>query len=151
MRGGTENVAFIGALAERFWDSQDCIEAVLHICDVSRAFENALNESGLDFQYNLPPQGRKIVSVRFKGISGGVLVALLSSFGLCVSTGSACNYGTSEPQKALLAMGLTEKQARETIRISFSEENTVEEARKAVEIIAEAIHTIERVRNGKAF
>ena len=149
LRGGTENLAFIGAFAERFWQSQkNCIENVLHIADVSRAFENALNDSNLSFKYNLSPQGRKIISVRFKGISGGVFVALLSSLGLCVSTGSACNSGNSEPQHALLAMGLTAEQAKETIRISFSEQNTIEEARNAVKIITEAVGIIERVRNG---
>ena len=52
--------------------------------------------------------------------------------GICVSTGSACNSKDTEISHVLKAIGLEEKLARGTIRISLGKNNTLEDVEKIV-------------------
>ena len=64
----------------------------------------------------------------FKGKSGESLLHLLDLKGICVSTGSACDSVNTQISHVLQAIGLPEEKAMSTIRVSFSKENTIEEA-----------------------
>jgi cysteine desulfurase len=44
--------------------------------------------------------------------------------GISVSAGSACSSGSLKPSHVLLAMGWSEPEARETIRISFGRQTS---------------------------
>jgi cysteine desulfurase len=57
---------------------------------------------------------------------------------LAFSLGSACSTNKAEPSHVLLAMGLDKRAIAETVRISFSAEQTVEEIVRAADIIARA-------------
>lgn len=63
-----------------------------------------------------------ILSVRFDGINARELLTLLDVNGLCASAGSACHAEDDRPSSALLAAGLSEAEARSTIRLSWCEE-----------------------------
>lgn len=80
-----------------------------------------------------------IYSLRFDGVENTALAGLLSLDGVAVSTGAACSAGKDTPYRVLLASGLTEQQASETIRVSFSHENTLEEIQRAAEIITRCV------------
>lgn len=58
------------------------------------------------------------------------MVSILDMFGYCVSAGSACSSGISEPSNILLAIGRTPDEARHSIRITIGEYNTYEELDK---------------------
>ena len=77
-----------------------------------------------------------IVSVTFPNVSGEVMMHLLDMKGICVSTSSACNSGNDTPSHVLLALGLTEQQAKSTIRISYGRYNTIDEVEKIVATIS---------------
>jgi len=62
-----------------------------------------------------------VSNLSFRDWSGERLVAALDVRGLCVSTGSACRVGTTEPSAAVLAM-LGAERARAALRISFGED-----------------------------
>ena len=47
-----------------------------------------------------------------------------------VGMGSACRAHSKEPSKILMGMGLTEEQARCSLRVSFSQANTIIEIEK---------------------
>lgn len=55
----------------------------------------------------------------FDGCEGDSLLYLLDSAGIEVSTGSACQAGVPQPSHVLLAMGLTEDEARGALRFSL--------------------------------
>ena len=76
-----------------------------------------------------------ILNLGFDGVSGEALMHLLDVKGICVSTSSACTVGKDEPSHVLMALGLTEKQAKSAIRISYGRYNTIDE----VEVIVSAI------------
>ena len=60
----------------------------------------------------------------FPGCQGDSLLFLLDSAGISVSTGSACQAGVSEPSHVLLAMGLSEEDARGALRITVGHTTT---------------------------
>ena len=57
--------------------------------------------------------------VRFEGCEGDGIMMALDIQGIGVSTGSACSTGSIEPSRILLAMGLSEDEARSCVRFSF--------------------------------
>ena len=72
------------------------------------------------------------VNLCFNGISGESLMHLLDLKGICVSTSSACTAGRDNPSHVLLALGLSEQEARSAIRISYGRYNTTAEVEKVI-------------------
>jgi cysteine desulfurase len=72
------------------------------------------------------------VNLCFGEISGEALMHLLDLRGICISTSSACTSGKDEPSHVLLALGLSEQQAKSAIRISYGRYNTCEEVSRVV-------------------
>ena len=60
----------------------------------------------------------------FPGCEGDSLLFLLDAAGFSVSTGSACQAGVPEASHVLLAMGLSEPDARGALRITVGHETT---------------------------
>ena len=60
-----------------------------------------------------------LVSLSFAGLDGHAVAADLDQQGFAVGTGSACSESKPEPSRALLAMGLTPREALGTVRISL--------------------------------
>lgn len=79
-----------------------------------------------------------LVNLTFPNASGEALMHLLDLKGICVSTSSACNSGKDEPSHVHLALGLTERQAKSSIRLSFGKYNTMEDVSAIVEAVASA-------------
>jgi cysteine desulfurase len=75
----------------------------------------------------------------FPGCEGDSLLFLLDVAGFSVSTGSACQAGVPESSHVLLAMGLTEADARGALRITLGEETTEAEIDAFVAALPEAV------------
>jgi cysteine desulfurase len=60
----------------------------------------------------------------FPGCEGDSLLFLLDAAGVSVSTGSACQAGIPEPSHVLLAMGLSEDEARGALRVTLGHTTT---------------------------
>lgn len=75
------------------------------------------------------------LNLGFDGVSGESLMNILDLKGVFVSTSFACNSGKDIPSHVLLALGLSEKEAKSAIRIPYGRYNTLEE----VEYVASAI------------
>lgn len=67
------------------------------------------------------------ISITIDGVDADQFVAMCDEYEIMVAKGSACQAYNPVPSSALLAIGLTEKEALSTIRISLDEFNTVEE------------------------
>ena len=76
----------------------------------------------------------------FQFIEGESLLIMLDMDGICGSSGSACTSGSLDPSHVLLAIGLPHEIAHGSLRLTLSEENTMEEmditADKIKEIVA---------------
>jgi cysteine desulfurase len=75
----------------------------------------------------------------FPGCEGDSLLFLLDVAGFSVSTGSACQAGVPEASHVLLAMGLTEADARGALRITLGHETTAEEVDAFVAALPAAV------------
>lgn len=85
-------------------------------------------------------------NIGFSGCRGEQIMIKLDMRGICVSTGSACSSGASKPSPVLLSMGLSEEEAASCVRFTFGRENTEEEVKSAVKILAEVVGEIRSMR-----
>ncbi|MFI4876952.1 MAG: cysteine desulfurase family protein, partial [Blastopirellula sp. JB062] len=84
------------------------------------------------------------ISVSFLGIDRQALVMALDLAGVCISTGSACASGSSEPSPVLLAMGLENEQIESAVRFSLGRDSTAEETVEAARRISNCIKELRR-------
>lgn len=63
------------------------------------------------------------LNVTLPGVNAGELVAKLDAKGICISTASACSAHHDHPSHVLQSIGLTEEDARSTIRLTLGEDN----------------------------
>ena len=132
MRAGTENIAFIVAMAAAL--KKNCSDMEVNtekVLKLEKVFLDRLHSSGIECIRNgsenhIPGN----VSISFKGQSGEMLLHRLDLMGICVSTGSACDSKETQISHVLKAIALDESYAKGTIRVSFGKDNTVEEAEK---------------------
>ena len=148
MRGGTENVAGIvgfGKACEIFTDytaSSQVGQALNYSSYFLDELVKRLDENGVKglFHKNIYDSFvlSKILSIRFDGIDSETLMLMLDAYGVCVSAGSACKSRESKPSKVLTAI-MSEEEARQTIRVSFSIMNNEREVRQAAHILANCV------------
>ncbi|MCM1467515.1 MAG: cysteine desulfurase NifS [Alistipes sp.] len=79
----------------------------------------------------------------FRFIEGESLLILLDGKGICASSGSACTSGSLDPSHVLLAIGLPHEIAHGSLRLTLSEENTMEEMEQ---VVSELKRIVERLR-----
>ncbi len=80
----------------------------------------------------------------FRFVEGESILILLDQLGICASSGSACTSGSLDPSHVLLAIGLPHETAHGSLRISLSEDTTMEE----IDYVANELKKIiERLRS----
>ncbi|MBE5874346.1 MAG: cysteine desulfurase NifS [Lachnospiraceae bacterium] len=79
------------------------------------------------------------VNISFRFIEGESLLIMLDMKGICASSGSACTSGSLDPSHVLLAIGLKHEEAHGSLRLTLSEENTMEEMDVVVEAVKEIV------------
>lgn len=82
-------------------------------------------------------------NIRFPDVDGSLLVAHLDDAGIRCSQGSACSSGRPQSSHVLVAIGLTEREATECVRFSFSVANTEAEALQAAEAVARTARNLQ--------
>ncbi len=113
-----DNVDKYSRLTERLVNSLTKSNIEFHIVDADKPRTNAINA------FTLP------------GINADALATFLSSRGIYIGVGhSACS--DEADYRVLEAFGLSKKEASETVRISFCEDNTVEDVDAFVEGVKE--------------
>lgn len=147
LRGGTENVAGIvgfGKACELAGIDYELRNK--HRRTVTDCFLQTLirEVGGADKFYvnGDPPLDFKSISLRFDGVDAESLILMLDACGVMVSAGSACRSHESLPSHVLTAIGLKDEEARNSIRVSFSDMNTLEDAKEAAEKIAQCVQVL---------
>ncbi|MCI6551941.1 MAG: cysteine desulfurase NifS [Lachnospiraceae bacterium] len=82
------------------------------------------------------------VNFSFRFIEGESLLIMLDMKGICASSGSACTSGSLDPSHVLLAIGLPHEIAHGSLRLTVSEENTLEEMEKTAESVKEIVEKL---------
>jgi cysteine desulfurase len=140
-RAGTENVAGIVALGYALEESvanmtEERTKQAALVQDTVSGLKSAIPEIiiNAEFAERLPGT----INITFPYTYGESLMHLLDLKGISVSTSSACNSGKDEPSHVLLALGLSERQAESSIRISFGRYNKTEDVNQIVSAICVA-------------
>lgn len=84
-------------------------------------------------------------SFSFAGVEGESVLIRLDMEGICASSGSACTSAAQEPSHVLLAIGRTAEEARGSLRLTLSEENTREELDTVVESLKAIIGELREI------
>ncbi len=141
LRAGTENVAGIVAAGYAIEES------IAIMNETAKKLTDMIHQTVSGIQTKIPAtrvNGNPanclpgIVNLGFENASGEAMMNLLDLKGICVSTSSACTSGKDEPSHVLLALGLTGKQAKSAIRISYGRYNSINEVDTIVSAISGA-------------
>ena len=93
---------------------------------------------------NGPTKGRlpNNINIQFEGIEGENLLLLLDAVEIYVSTGSACNSSSAESSHVLKAIGLTEEEARSSVRFTICNRTTKKEIDQAVSAVKNGVREL---------
>jgi cysteine desulfurase len=85
------------------------------------------------------PRVANTTNLRFAGVNAESLIIALDVKGISASFGAACQSGATDSSHVLTGLGLTQAEARSSIRLSLSRLTTAEEIERALEIITAAV------------
>ncbi|MBI1952303.1 cysteine desulfurase [Candidatus Saccharibacteria bacterium] len=122
LRSGTENVAGAVGLATAFDLAQNSRSLeTRRLAELRRYFVDGIQTNMPLAVVNGSPKhsAPHIISVTFPGIDNERLMMELDERGIQTATGSACNASSDKPSHVLEAIGLSDKQARSSLRFSF--------------------------------
>lgn len=139
-RASTENMIGIAGMAQALSDSQaHQADNWKHISQLKETFLSELE--GLDFYVNATDKVMPyVVNIGFPGQNNGLLLTQLDLSGFAISTGSACTAGTVDPSHVLMSMyGKDSARLQESIRVSFSDVNTIEEVTQLAQKLKEIV------------
>ncbi|MDD6186593.1 MAG: cysteine desulfurase NifS [Oscillospiraceae bacterium] len=143
-RAGTENVPGIVGIGK-------AIEIAVSTMDERSKHLSELRKILIDKVLILPksrlngdPEKRLPgnASFCFEGIEGEGLVMRLDANGICAATGSACSSDSLEPSHVLLAIGVPVEIAHGSLRVSFGDDNTKEDAEYVGDVIIKTVNTL---------
>lgn len=145
LRGGTTNVPAVVGLAAAYCENEATMaEANEKIERLSKLFLEGISTlDGVTIngcEEKLPG----ILNLHVAGVSNVDLLYKLDLQGVCIAVGSACASASVKPSHVLLAMGLTEKETRESVRISFGKDNTEEEICFAAKTFVETVENLRK-------
>lgn len=140
LRAGTENVAFIVAMAVALEKNCKCInENQIYLKKLESILLEKLKLAKLDFVLN--GSDNKIpgnISLSFANVGGEMLLHRMDLQGICISTGAACDSVNTQISHVIKEIKVPSRYAEGTIRISLGKNNSKED----VIAIAEALINI---------
>lgn len=137
-RPGTINTASIVGMtvaAQKIYHS--IAEDHLHYQQLREVFIKKLASNNMVSIINSKEQLPSIIGCRVSGIEGQWLMLECNRRGYAISTGSACQVGQQAPSPTLKAMGFSDGEAKEFIRISLGKETTVEDIEGFTDVLME--------------
>ena len=148
-RAGTENVAGIVGLGKAIEIASKNVninrEKILNLRKYFLAnlkpIYNRIRING-DIERRLPGN----INMCINGIDSESMLIMLDMKGICASSGSACNSSCLESSHVLTAINVPENIINNSLRITFGEENTLEEAKYVADCICDIV-----LKNDKYF
>jgi cysteine desulfurase len=143
MRGGTESVHNIAGFGKACQLVPKLIAHSGKTQLLKAYFIQKLKEAKPDIIINSPPEHclPNTISVSFPGINSRELMMMLDYHGISVSAGSACNSQQNKPSHVLQAIGLNDKAAQETLRISFGKDTKRSDLKFTIRIITKYLRS----------
>lgn len=137
-RAGTESLLLIAGLskaAELLYQNEK--ENQERIATLAKTLHEELLAEQVRFDYNSDPENFiGIQNIWFHDVEASQALIMLDLKGIEVSAGSACAAGSLEPSRILKSMFGDSPRTHQSLRISFSPQNTEEEIRRFAKEIA---------------
>ena len=142
-RAGTENVAGIVGIGKAAEIARKNMEK--HIRNLSKIrdyYIKKVQKEIPNIRINGSMENRLPgnANISFKGINASELIFKLDERGICVSSGSACSSGNTNPSHVLIAMNVPEVYLNSAIRTTFGDNNTFEQVDYVVKILKQIIN-----------
>jgi cysteine desulfurase len=144
-RAGTENVAGIAGLGVASELAlKDMKRDEKHVRPLRDKLEKSVLQQVECVRVNGDPEHRMFntSNLSIEGVEGEGLIIGLDMQGICVSSGSACSSGQTEPSHVLQAIGLPIELAKGSVRFSLGRENTDEEIEKVIEVFPKVVERL---------
>jgi len=144
LRPGTLPVALIVGFGRAAELAQDNIAHAPRLADLADEFLSCLARRGVTFYLNGHREKRLPGSLNFRvaGVEAETVIGQLGN-SLHLSTGSACQSGELQGSYVLRALGLGDQDVAASFRVCFGREHTLEDARRAAELLADAFQPCE--------
>lgn len=141
-RAGTENIAGIVGLGKATEIARKNMEK--HIRNLSKVrdyYIKKVQKEIPNIRINGSMENRLPgnANISFKGVNASELIFKLDERGICVSSGSACSSGNTNPSHVLTAMNVPEVYLNSAIRTTFGDNNTFEQVDYVVKILKQII------------
>lgn len=137
MRSGTQSPVLAGAFLEALKEvSTEIEESAAKIGGINSYLRKELSDRGaliLSPDDALP----YVLNVSFKGFESETMLHCLEIYDIYVSTVSACSAKQKKVSYVLLEMGVDRKVAANAVRLSFSRNNTMDEAKEFIKCVDE--------------
>ncbi len=141
-RPGTENVAGIVGFGKAAEIARTSLASdAQRVSSLRDKLEHGLRERVPQIRVNGGAALRtpNTTNIMFSGIEGEALVIALDLKGLACSVGAACSSGAVEPSHVLTAIGLSQEEAKSSLRFSLGRHTTDSEIAFALEVIPAAV------------
>ena len=145
LRAGTENVPAIAGMGKAIEEAAEKLsENAYRTIRLRNRLMGGIMSSVSGVKLNGPAEGRlpNNCSFCFDHIDGEALLLRLDLAGIAASSGSACTAGSQEVSHVLRAIGLTEKEAKGSLRMTVGHENTEEEIDETIRAVKEIVEDI---------
>ena len=139
-RAGTENVAGAVGLATALQLARDEMsqrnEAIIGMRDrlldeLPRRVPGTIVTGSLDRARRLPNSA----SFAFENLEGEAVLLALDLAGIAASSGSACTTASLEPSHVLVAMGISERYLRGSLRLTLGADNTPSDVERVLDVL----------------
>jgi cysteine desulfurase len=143
MRAGTESVHNIAGFGKACNQVRNLISYSNGIKLLKEHFIEQLIMVKPDIIINSPSENclSNTISVTVPDINSRELMMMLDYYGISVSSGSACSTQLNKPSHVLKSIGLSDKLADETIRISLGKDTKKEDINYTIRIIEKYLKT----------
>ena len=130
-RGGTENLPGALAMAAALEAPRGWVDRA---ADLRVHLDGAIEAAGGQVVAKSSARIATIASYRMPGVASAVQLIQFDLAGIAVSAGSACSSGSLKPSHVMTAMGWSEADAAEVIRVSFGPDTSRADVYRFVEV-----------------
>ena len=147
-RSGTENVPAIAAFGEAIKIARATLrERFAYLSELERYLKERLEKDCPDVSITLPEKkAPHILNITLPKIKSETMLHHLSSYGVYVSSGSACSSNSSHVSSALTAFGRSAAEADSSLRISLSHRTTREDVDALIDALTVGISKLSRMK-----
>lgn len=140
LRSGTYNVPLIAGLGKAFEIAQEEMqENKTHIEQLKKILESELLQiEGAYINGELSPRIYNTTNICIPGFDTEIFIGINDD--IAISNGSACNSALVQPSHVLLAMGLSNDNAMNSLRISIGKNNTKDDIQLLIQRIKNFIN-----------